>query len=255
MPDLQFHPAANLFPLMTEADFDGLVDDIRLHGQREPVALLDGQILDGRNRYRACLLAGVECRTVPVAPDDPVAYVLSLNQHRRHLTPTQLAVVAAKAKDVYEAAARARQAAGQQLGGKTAGRGRIASSHRCDEAINKPTRQGPAVDQAAAAVGVSGRAVTYAAKVLTKGTPELVAALESGHIGVRPAAAIADLPPDAQREALAARSEPKPDPAPIPSRATTYAHEAIDALKRIPKKDPKRPRAFQLVRDWMRLNP
>jgi hypothetical protein len=44
--------------------------------------------------------------------------------------------------------------------------------------------------------------VTYADKVLKKGTPELVAALESGHIGVRPAAAIADLPPDAQREAL-----------------------------------------------------
>jgi hypothetical protein len=254
MPDLPFHPAANIFPLMTEADFDGLVDDIRRHGLREPVALLDGQILDGRNRYRACLLAGVECQTVPVAPDDPVAYVLSLNQHRRHLTPAQLAVVAAKAKDVYQAAAKERIRTGGRQGAEITNRHKSGVSHPCDTPPQS-TKQGPAVDQAAAAVGVSGRAVTYADKVLKKGTPELVAALESGHIGVRPAAAIADLPPDAQREALATRSEPQPDPAPIPSRATTYAHEAIDVLKRIPKKDPKRPRAFQIVRDWMKHNP
>jgi ParB-like chromosome segregation protein Spo0J len=56
---ISFHPLAEVFPLIEGDDFDELVRDIREHGLREPIVLLGKQILDGRNRYRACVAAGL----------------------------------------------------------------------------------------------------------------------------------------------------------------------------------------------------
>ena len=89
-PTYQIHPAAAEFPLMDEARLSALADDLRAHGQREPIRLLDGLIIDGRNRYRACALIGAEPRTEALPPDtDPWAYVWSENGERRDLTAAQ----------------------------------------------------------------------------------------------------------------------------------------------------------------------
>jgi ParB-like chromosome segregation protein Spo0J len=81
-----FHPLADAFPLIEGVEFNQLVADIKANGLIEPIVLLDGRILDGRNRYRACMAAGVEPRFTRFRGDDPAAFVGSANIHRRHLT-------------------------------------------------------------------------------------------------------------------------------------------------------------------------
>jgi ParB-like chromosome segregation protein Spo0J len=76
------HPIANIFPLLEADKLAELAADIGAHGLKQDITLYDGQILDGRNRYRACLQAGVNPTFVVYAGDDPVGHVLSLNLHR-----------------------------------------------------------------------------------------------------------------------------------------------------------------------------
>jgi hypothetical protein len=90
---LEFHPLSNLFPLMNDAEFDALVKDIREHGQLVPIVLLDGKILEGRNRYNAHMKLGGELLTRNYNKnedgDSPAEFVMSMNFHRRHLNAQQ----------------------------------------------------------------------------------------------------------------------------------------------------------------------
>ena len=49
---LEFHPLANLFPLIEGAEFDDLVADVKINGVRDPIRIFQDKILDGRNRHR-----------------------------------------------------------------------------------------------------------------------------------------------------------------------------------------------------------
>jgi hypothetical protein len=118
---LPIHPAAELFPQMSEAELRELADDIEKHGLREPIALYqpdpteDPQLLDGQNRLDALELLNQLCfhdpdewsdgsidlfgeyfLTIDDRSVDPYAYVLSKNVHRRHLTADQRRELIAK---------------------------------------------------------------------------------------------------------------------------------------------------------------
>ena len=88
---LEFHPLADLFPLMIGNEFGELVADIKANGLREKITLYKGKILDGRNRYRACRGADVKVETDDFEGDETCAraFVISKNIHRRHLTGKQ----------------------------------------------------------------------------------------------------------------------------------------------------------------------
>lgn len=171
------HPAANLFPMLSADELTALADDIRAHGLRDPIELLDGAVIDGRNRLAACQMAGVEPRFVDVETDNPIAYVVSKNLHRRHLNEGQRSSIAAR------------------LAAKPLG----SNQHSSEGAqICAPSQA-----EAAGLLNVSRRSVQSAAAVHAQGVPELVAAVDSGTIAVSAAAKLAERPPDVQRAAVA----------------------------------------------------
>jgi hypothetical protein len=75
-----------------------LVEDIKANGLQEQITLYEGKILDGRNRYRACVEVGHELKLLRQIKNydgkDPLGFVLSANLHRRHLDTSQRAVIA-----------------------------------------------------------------------------------------------------------------------------------------------------------------
>ena len=102
--NMQAHQYANLFPMMSEAELKTLIDDMKANGYdtSSPIITYQGMILDGRNRYRAAAEASVIPSTVEYSGDDPLAFVLRHNLHRRHLNETQRAGVAAKIANMNE---------------------------------------------------------------------------------------------------------------------------------------------------------
>jgi N6-adenosine-specific RNA methylase IME4 len=86
---MESHPIADHFPRMTPEELATLASDIREHGLHRPIVMLDGRILDGRNRFEACAIAGVAPRFVDFDGADPYAFVWSENAERRHLRPDQ----------------------------------------------------------------------------------------------------------------------------------------------------------------------
>lgn len=177
---IPFHPLANLVPAMDPGELAQLVEDVRTHGLREPITLYDGQILDGRHRYAACRLAGVALRWELYEGDDPVAFVLSKNLHRRHLTSAQKAAIAAAALPALEAQARERQGTRTDLAGP--------EDDNIREKIPESSR---ARDRAAALTGTNPRYVSEA-KRLAQDAPDVFEAMKSGAVSMTEAKALAN---------------------------------------------------------------
>jgi hypothetical protein len=93
---LPYHPVADIFEPLKGEEFDALVKDIKANGLNEPITVHEGQILDGRNRERACVVAGVKPHYRTYQGDDPAGFVVSANIHRRHLTGKQKRELIAK---------------------------------------------------------------------------------------------------------------------------------------------------------------
>src|ERR1700688_1211680 len=104
---LRPHELATLFPAIPDDELEALADDIRQHGQREPVLTLNGQVLDGWNRVRACRMINRKPWLMEFDPASakmtPEQLVISSNLRRRHLTQPQLAALAVEWAERVEA--------------------------------------------------------------------------------------------------------------------------------------------------------
>lgn len=85
---------ADYFPMMDKARFEDLKIGIARDGQTFPISRFKGQILDGRNRLRACQELGIEPKFIDL-PDseDPMSYVWNANGRRRDLSEERRAQI------------------------------------------------------------------------------------------------------------------------------------------------------------------
>lgn len=193
------HPIANAFPLMWGPALDRLVADIKEHGQREPIVLLDDKVLDGRNRQAACGLAGITVKarqfgSEPGDGTDPLAFAVSSNSTRRDLNDTQRAMAAAALSNM--------------------------PNHRPSEDCKFATLT---LEQAAERFGVSKRSVSSARTVLASDSDALIGCCKhEGGIAISKAAKIAERPDLDEIERIARKS-----PAP------TYTERLLGALSEL----------------------
>lgn len=254
---LAIHPAAELFPMMQQSDFQEMLQDIEKNGVQESIVLYQGKLLDGRNRLKAMNILGIDytyhCVEIDDHPDfDPVDYVVSHNLHRRHLEKSQRAMIAAGIRKFYDDEARERQ--------------KRKPSSSVPE--NLPEQKADARDLAGKAVGVSGRTIDFATKVLEKGTPDLVKAVEQGRVAVSTAAMVAHESPEVQKSFLEdpkrnrvykpgngkpkeSGTEGRSDIKRVVSDALALSRMAIMQLERIQKDDPCALDGFDMVEDWI----
>jgi hypothetical protein len=169
---MKHHPIADVWPMMEEDKLRELADDIRKNGQLVPVWLYDGKILDGRNRYAACKIAGVDAKTKEYTGDEPTAFAVAMNDRRRHMNKGALAAVAAELEPHFAADAKRRQI----------------RKPKCESVVEKVPQQAPrkAREEAAASVGVNDRYVSDAKKVKQE-APEVFERLKAGKITLQDA--------------------------------------------------------------------
>jgi hypothetical protein len=155
------HPAADIWPLMAEAELLALAADLRERGQVLPIIRVGGKILDGRNRYLACQRIGIKPWVEDIECDDPAALAWSLNDHRRHLNEGVRAMAAA----------------------------RRANMQRGDNQWVSP-EGGTSQAEAAQLFGVNIRTVQRAKSVLAHGNTVIIDAVSTGKIQLTTAAAV-----------------------------------------------------------------
>ena len=170
--NLSAHALADIFPLMEGEEFDALMQDIKDNWLREPITIYEDKILDGRNRYRAVVKADrlfklKEENFRTYSGSDPLGLVVSANLHRRHLTESQRALIAA----------------------------RIVTTKLGDNQFNKP---GITNKQAAAMLGVSQAIVKMAKDVEAKATPEIKEKVLKGELRLGAAKEVIKKPKEEQ---------------------------------------------------------
>lgn len=197
------HPLCETLPDMPADQFSRLVEDIRANGLRHPIVLFEGKILDGRHRYRACTDAGVDPRYEQYTGQDALAFVLSENLARRHLSESQRAMVAAKIANLNK---------GQTV-----------------RSANWPIS--PVSQEAAGRLlNVSDRSLRRATDVKRHGVRALVEKVEAGSITLNEANRIATLGPAAQSRIVAIEDKRQ------------RQHQLTTAISRSQASKPKQPR-------------
>jgi len=194
---------------MSPEAFAELKSDIDENGVREKIVVFEGMILDGWHRYSACLELNVKKPPIlEFEGDDPIAYVLSKNFHRRHMDKSQRAFSVAKLVEWQDGAGRP-------------------ASKSLDAANKFSTSKGLTREEAAGLAGV-GVSTIDSAKEATKAEPAVQAAVVDGTMSVKEAARLSKMPAQEQNEAVEAKkSGKKPAKADKPSKPKKEKEETV----------------------------
>lgn len=188
MNQLNIHPFCAVFPEATTEEFHQLKASIDKRGQIDPIVLLGGEVLDGRNRYQACreLKIPPQFRQYDPVKDgkDPLQWVIDKNLNRRHLTVGQRSALAVDlTKLAKEAAETAKEAetptASPTPNGPEDHPEDLPDFLQKKQAAPDTGHAELTQEQAAAAMGVSPRSVGDAT-FLAKNDPERFEAVKAG---------------------------------------------------------------------------
>lgn len=91
------HPIARQYAPgeMSEDELKALGEDMSMHGQKFPIILFEGKILDGMNRYVAATQRGITPKYETYSGDNPASVVMTCNIMRRKTTAHQRALAGA----------------------------------------------------------------------------------------------------------------------------------------------------------------
>jgi ParB-like chromosome segregation protein Spo0J len=202
---MQFHPLADIFPLMGEHDLARLAADIATNGQLEPIYTYEEMILDGRNRFLAASRLGIEPSFEAWQSGsqghagEALAFVIARNLHRRHLNESQRAMAATRLATLAQ---------GRPASSKGSSSPQVVDAEELKNApigaFSAEASDGLTVANAAELLNVGQRSVNRARMVLDEGDETLLAAVDEGLISVNDAARIVKRPQAVQRGAVEA---------------------------------------------------
>lgn len=179
------HEIADCWPMIEPDKFGELCDDIAENGLLNSIVLYEGKILDGRNRYKACVEAGVEPTFTEYEGDDPTGHAISLNNMRRDLNPSQRAMVASNLANL---------SVGDYLGNQY---------EACADLRTPPVSQSEAAEQ----MDVSRRLVQKARRVKSGADEGIASMVEDGDLSLEAAEHLMSLTEDEQRQIAEAGKE------------------------------------------------
>lgn len=203
------HEVADWFPMLGDAELNELAASIKREGQIEACVVWGDVLVDGRNRWRACELAGVEPRVVArefESEEHVGRWIVAVNVARRMLSYSQKLFMGERLREREEVAARERQR--ERASRERDENGRLVAcevapqvAHIPPVVISRESRK--ARDEAGKAAGVSGRALDQMRDVRQNAVPEVVEAVREGRLAVSAAATLTKLSEEKQREIVA----------------------------------------------------
>ena len=172
---LPVHDLCARWPDIEGREFDRMVESIRDRGLRRKIRVYNGLVVDGKNRQRACVAAGLVPEYVEWNPPEGCAdkkqieqelaeYINDENAVRRHLSATERAFLA----------------------------------------VDRIKQDDFTIPEAAKDIEVSPRMVDMAKRITERGSDEVIKAARQGEVSAPDAVAISDLPKVTQTAALKA---------------------------------------------------
>lgn len=217
------HPAASVFPLIDGDDFNDLCESIRMHGVQHPAVVRGNELLDGRNRMRACEALKSQgwsgsCPVVEWKDDgrNVAEWIWDTNALRRHMDDDGIAMASSAIWPLIAKENEARREASRFDKAKASEAAK--ARHAVDTKTKPPQKRDSKAKNEASTVGqVAAKAGTSIHKA--RQAIAVQKAIESG-----------ELPPETAKEVMAGKKKLR-DVAPKPAKKDAQPkHRSMKAI-------------------------
>lgn len=177
---------------LTDIEYAALERSLLAEGCRDALVLWRDTLIDGHNRYEICRKHGIPFRTVHnnnfASLEDVMLWMIDNHLARRSVSDFQRGVLALRKKEIV--AARAAERPAQDEGDKNAPADDASPPWNTREDVARAAR-------------VSSNTISQIERIQKAATPQLREAVRTGAISINAAANVAQLPEQAQIEAVA----------------------------------------------------